>query len=144
MAQKAQMMLPIGNKSFLLQRRGPGFTLVEVMVSVAILSLGIILIYESFFTSLAAYQQYSHYLEVLPWMNEKIWQAEEAIIRFGEINFIENKGEFIQGGKIFTWSLFQDLVDEKEGLYRIDFLISWPEAKREIKLFRYIYAVHKK
>ena len=62
-----------------------GFTLVEVMVATAVLSLGIVLLYEAFFKITDAFGYYNHYLSVSPFAREKIWAAQDA--------FSKSKGE---------------------------------------------------
>ena len=49
-----------------------GFTLVEVLVTTAVLSLGIVLIYRAFFTLLDSFGYYSNYLRVIAFADEKL------------------------------------------------------------------------
>jgi prepilin-type N-terminal cleavage/methylation domain-containing protein len=128
------MMSRIGRRSF---------TLIEVLVCVAILSAGIIFVFESFFTCLNAFGRYANYLNVFPWMNEKLWQAEDEIVRQQRATFLENQGEFESGGKTFYWQLTSNLVDKDAKLYRLDLTVSWQEANKKRELRRQIYAIRK-
>lgn len=126
------MMLRTGNKK--------GFTLIEVMITTAVLALGTVLISEAFFISLDSFNYCSHYLNVAPFANEKIWQVQNSLSRLGPLAQIETAGIFTDRNKNFTWSLTQGLIDETEGLYRIDLALSWQEGQRRPKLLRTAYA----
>ena len=121
---------------------GRGFTLIEVMVTTCILSLGIVLIYESFFISLDSLNYYSNYLNVASWMDEKIWQAQNNLSRFGLLIPIETQGEFLNGNKNFRWNLSYNLIEDTQNLYQIDLILSWQEGKRKVKLLRTAYAMY--
>lgn len=120
-----------------------GFTLVEVLVCAAILSVGITLIFQSFFTCLNAFSRYTNYLDIMPWINEQLWRAEDEIIRTGGLQTLGNQGEFIYQGKKFSWQLANSLVDKEEKLYRLDLTVSWQEARKQITLSRYAYTALK-
>lgn len=128
------MMLRIGRR---------GFTLIEVLVCVAILATGIIFIFESFFSCMNAFGRYTNYLNILPWVNEKLWRAEDEIVRQGKTALLENQGEFNYSGRTFLWQLASNLVDKDAKLYRINLLVSWQEANKKIQLSRHIYAIQK-
>ena len=129
-------MLKIGNRAF---------TLVEVMATTAVLSLGTVLIYEAFFSSLDSFNYCSNVLNVIPWMDEKLWQTQDSSNRLG-ISSSETQGEFVQGNKKFTWELSYDLLEEMESfdLYKINLALSWQESQRKIKLLRTAYTEYAK
>jgi prepilin-type N-terminal cleavage/methylation domain-containing protein len=128
------MMSKIGNNS--------AFTLVEVMVTVTVLALGTVLIYESFFKSLDAFNYYSRYLTVASIMNEKMWEADDSITRFGNLSAAEDSGSFISNNKSFRWNLSDSLIEQESGLFRIDMALHWQEGKRGIWLSRATYAIY--
>jgi len=119
------MILTIGNKR--------GFTFVEVLITTVILALGSVLIYSSFFISLDAFQHYFNYLNVSSWADEKIWITQDELARFG-----------ILANENFKWNLTYDSIDQTNGLYRIELVISWREGRRSGRLLRSAYAVYKK
>lgn len=125
------------------RRTRTGFTLVEVMVATAILSLGAVMVSESFFISLDAYNYCFHYLTAAPWMGEKIWQVQDDLVRRGPEATVAPTGRFTDKNKDFSWYVSYDLLGEAPGLYRIDLVLSWQEGNRKIKLLRSSYALYK-
>ena len=119
------------------------FTLIEVLVCVAILSAGIIFVFESFFICLNAFGRYTNYLNVLPWVNEKLWQAQDQIVYQQMTSISPNQGEFESGGRKFFWQLSSNPVDKDASLYRLALTVSWQEANKTTKLQRQIYAIRK-
>lgn len=121
-----------------------GFTLVEVMVATAILSLAVVLLYQTFFRFLDLFEYYSYYLYSAPWMNEKIWQAQDAINRLGPVAIIDTSGELMVMNKRCSWSLAYAPIDDAASLYRIDLELRLPEGKRPLRLMRGAYALYHK
>jgi prepilin-type N-terminal cleavage/methylation domain-containing protein len=128
-------MLRIGNR---------GFTLLEVMVATAVLSLGIVFIYQAFFISLNSFEYYNNYLKVSSWLNEKIWEAQDNLFRLGSLAQIYSSGSLKVDNNNFVWNLSYGLIDEAENLYQIDLALSWQEGKRRVNLTRNAYALYKK
>jgi prepilin-type N-terminal cleavage/methylation domain-containing protein len=127
------MTLRIGRRSF---------TLIEVLVCVAVLSTGIVFIFQSFFTCLNAFNRYVTYYNIMPWMNEQLWTRQDEMSRRG-MYFSQDQGEFNYEGKAFHWRLVSRLVDKKEKLCRLDLTVSWQEARRPMKMKRYAYTTLK-
>ncbi len=127
------MTLKIGNK---------GFTLMEIMATTVVLSLGTVLIYGAFFTSLDAFSRYANYLNLIPWMDEQVWQAQDNLSKFGALARIQTSGEFQKSGKVFNWGLNYSLIDG--GLYKIDLDLYWQQGQRKAGLSRSAYAEYKK
>ena len=117
-----------------------GFTLVEIMVSVAILSLGIFVIHEAFMTSLNSYNYCYNYLSVASLADEKIWEAKEVIRSFGTLSGLTKSGKLVLNNKVFDWGLTSGLMDSKRQLYRLKILLTWKEGRRNIHLSRTAYA----
>src|SRR3989338_6269800 len=127
------------NKTLLLNYRFcSGFTLVEVMVATAVLSLGIVLLYEAFFKITDAFGYYNHYISVSPFAREKIWAAQDAFSKSGDQASVEASGKLAQRGQDFTWNVSYSLLDEAPNslLYKIDLVIVWKEGLRNGKLLR--------
>jgi len=128
------MTLKIGNK---LKK---AFTLTEVMVAACVLSLGAVLIYESFFIILDSFNYCSNYLNIASWMNEKVWYAQDELSRLHSPDQIDTAGEFAARNKNFRWNLSHNLISED--LYQIDLTLFWQEGQRKVKLLRSTYAMY--
>lgn len=121
------------------------FTLVEAMVATVILSLGTVFIFGSFFISLGTYRYYTHYLSVIPWAENKIWEAQDSLSSLGPKALLETSGSFTQKNTPYTWSVGYNLDDsmgkaDKIKLYKIDLSLSWQEGMRQAMLKRSAYA----
>jgi len=120
------------------------FTLIEVMVTTAILSLGVVLIYNAFFISLDSFNYCSDYLAVAPLMDEKIWQAQERLNSEGALARLPENGRFNINNKEFNWYLKSTPVPGEQDLFKIDLRLSWRQGSRNKKLSRIAYAIYKK
>ncbi|MBI5416015.1 MAG: prepilin-type N-terminal cleavage/methylation domain-containing protein [Candidatus Omnitrophica bacterium] len=118
-----------------------GFTLVEVMVATVILALGTVWISQSFFIVLNSYNYCARYLGVVAWANEKMWESQDNLRRFGPSAVMGSSGEFTQEKKNVAWFLSYTPVGEND-LYKIDLELSWKEGPRNSKLQRSAYAVY--
>lgn len=145
MEQKVLMMLGIGNKN---KKSPKAFTLLEVMITTAVLALGATLIHQSFFIAADSFNYYSTLLKITPWMDEKIWQAQNELRHVGPGATIPAGGELLVNNKSINWSLaFNSLdnsLDQKDSLYEVDLVASWPQGSRQAKLSRSAYAIHVK
>ena len=119
-----------------------GFTLIEVMAAAAMLSLAVVLIYESFFISLDSFNYYAHYLGVVSWVDEKVWEAQDELRRAGPNAKIQAGTDFTRGNKRYDWDLSYNLVNDAAKLYRIDCVLSWREGKVRAFIRRSAYAVY--
>ena len=117
-----------------------GFTLIEVMVAVAVLSFGLVLVYQAFFIALDSFNYSADYLQISPWMDEKIWEAQDSIRRTGKLEDNQTQGEFIARNKKFDWTLSLNSLDPSGNLSAIDLEIGWKEARRNVKASRWGYA----
>jgi prepilin-type N-terminal cleavage/methylation domain-containing protein len=123
------------------------FTLLEVMLTVAVLSIGTIFVYQAFFNSLDAFNYCLNYLNVTSWMDEKIWQAQDSLAHFANLGRMLTDGKFVIGNKHFKWDLSYSQIDEVKKickLYKVDLAVSWQEGKRQIKLVKNAYARYEK
>ena len=112
------------------------------MVATAVLSISTVFITESFFISLDAYQYCSHYLNVVSWADDKIWEAQDSLNHFGLSANIETSGKLVSKNKNFVWNLTYAPADDTGFLYKIDLVLSWEEGTRNRKLQRSAYAIY--
>jgi prepilin-type N-terminal cleavage/methylation domain-containing protein len=134
--RKAMMMSLTGIKAG--SKRA--FTLIEVMVAVAVLSFGLVMVYQAFFVVLDTFNYGADYLEVSPWMDEKIWLAQDSIMRKGVLEDNSTNGELNLRNKKFTWELRNSVVDGTNNLIALTLDVYWKEGKRPVQASRSGYA----
>jgi prepilin-type N-terminal cleavage/methylation domain-containing protein len=119
-----------------------GFTLLEVMITAAVLALGATLIYQSFFIAVDSFSYYSTLLKITPFMDEKIWQAQNDLKYSGSKAFIPTGGQLEIDNKSMDWGLTYNSLDQTDNLYQVDLELSWPQGSRKVRLSRSAYALH--
>ncbi|MBI4430408.1 MAG: prepilin-type N-terminal cleavage/methylation domain-containing protein [Candidatus Omnitrophica bacterium] len=127
------MMSRIGNKhvSF-------GFSLIEIMVAVSVLSVGTVLVLESNMMSLDVFGRYLNRLEILRWANEKISETKASLIESESPSVDISSGSIKTDRRDYGWQLEikdSDIPD----LYSIHLDVSWDEASRTAHLYRDAY-----
>ncbi|NQT75378.1 MAG: prepilin-type N-terminal cleavage/methylation domain-containing protein [Candidatus Omnitrophica bacterium] len=116
------MTLPAGKK------KNKGFLLLEVMVSVAILSVGILLALHSFVISLRAIDSSEDYFKAGLLLEEKIYEAGNAERKKGS-----SAGALSGFDSAFSWRM--DVVElEKEELDEVTLKILWDKRNAQYDL----------
>jgi len=111
------------------------------MVTVAILSLAVVLIYETFFISLDLMNYSYDYLKTVSWVDNKMWQAQNELSRFNALAETETSGAVTFDNKNFNWKLSYASAGAP-GLYRIDSTLSWREGRKDAGMSRTAYAMY--
>ncbi|MFA6600049.1 MAG: prepilin-type N-terminal cleavage/methylation domain-containing protein [Candidatus Omnitrophota bacterium] len=127
------MILPIGIK-----KRSRGFTLIEVLITVAVLSVATVFISQGNLLSGAVYGRSVNRLEMQNWAAEKIWKVKEEILG-AEFPEVGASSGAVQGKtRAYRWTL--DVKEEREKLctaYEISLAVTWPEGGGEALAERY-------
>ncbi|UCC94429.1 MAG: prepilin-type N-terminal cleavage/methylation domain-containing protein [Candidatus Omnitrophota bacterium] len=120
-----------------------GFSLVELIVSVAVLSLGIVIICQGLLVTLGGFNYCIDYLNVLLWIDEKVWDIQDKLIHYRTLLTYEDSGTFILRNKHFDWNLSYDLTEgaEKASLYEITLTVSWREGMKRMNISRSAYVL---
>ena len=124
------------------RRHKKGFTLIEVLVTTAVLAFGIVSIFQALFIIMTAFSYVSHYLSVVSVVDEKVWQVQDAVMRLGPKAVFDPQGVFDVGGKKYDWSLSSRLDDAGANLYSIDLSTGWNEGSRQYVLKRSAYVIY--
>ena len=120
-----------------------GFTFVEMMMALVILSTGIISIYRAFFVSLDIINHISYRLEGLHLLNEKIAQIERDVAFDKQIPFGSKKDidiKTINGKNVnFEYNLDLKSVENIERLAELTLTLKWTEHGRQVQINRTLY-----
>lgn len=142
MGSKVMMMSRIRN-DWRVPRVGwkPSFSLIEAMLAVIILSVGMIVIYEAFFSSLNAFTYSSRRLNVLSWMNEKIWQTQDELVQTGELKTGKSIGSFVDKNRNFDWKMSTSSIGQNRDSYlcKLVLTVFWKEPHKKVSLSQVAY-----
>lgn len=116
-----------------------GFTLVEVMMTVAILAFGIVAVYEALFVSMDTYGYYTHYLGTQDWIGEKIWEVQSDLINAGVLTEEQTSGQIVRDHKTYEWIMAITTINERQGLYKVKVTLSWFEGNKKVNTTRATY-----
>ncbi len=121
------------------KKSSKGFTLVELIVTVAILSFGIVTIYEALFISMDTYGYYVNYLETQDWINEKIAEKNNELAQVMLLEIGETSGQIVRNQKTFNWTVIVSFINEEQNLYRVNVTLFWKQAGKKVKTSRVAY-----
>ena len=119
--------------------RRSGITLVEVLLSVVILSGALIIIYQPLLTTLRAAQHVDVTLEAERLLDDHIWRMEDRIRMGGVLTDLPRNGLLIGQHQPFDYRFQAYPLDEAERLHRLDFDVTWSEGGLKKRLMRSIY-----
>lgn len=105
------------------------------MIATAVLSLGSVLIFQSFFSVLRAYEYCSRYISSSSFAYEKLWEGCENV-RTAGILPPETAGEFSRSERKYSWNL--SLEPAGGAVYKVTVVITWPAEKRGVERSAYV------
>jgi prepilin-type N-terminal cleavage/methylation domain-containing protein len=117
------MILPIGNKR--------GFTLIEIMMSVAILSVGLIMVLQGFSYAFNILRISRDNLETSLLAQEKMAEMEIKVKQKKDEFFKDANGELQSNNIEFKWQIRLTPDREYEDLYEAITTVSWKEGRRD-------------
>ena len=127
------MMLPIGNR-----RPVSGFSLIEVMVTVCVLSIGTVMILQSNIMSLNVFGRYLNRIEILLWADEKMAETKETMVKEDIPDVGTLGGNFETDRRTYDWTMEVKDANVKD-LYTMHLDVSWMEDSQPIHLYRDSY-----
>jgi prepilin-type N-terminal cleavage/methylation domain-containing protein len=112
-----------------------GFTFFEVMVTVAILSVGLVFVYKSLLVCVGAYVSYTNRLTVSTWMDEKVWETQQRLLEAPERVKPGSAGKVMLRNRKVSWRMSVSPVRAPR-LFRLDLTCLWKEGRRTVELSR--------
>ncbi len=119
------MILQTGKRK---RRNKKGFLLLEVLISVAILSFGLVLIINSFSKSLRVSELSENYFKANLLLSKKLFEIENNPEGFLEER--QSNGNFEDLGGRFSWQLEVEKIEE-EKLSEVKLKVFWLQNKKE-------------
>lgn len=108
-----------------------GFTLIEVLVALTIVSISVVSVYAAFAgisDTLARVDNYNR--SVLIGM-EKLWEAEEALLQTDDVNVTNFSGELKESDTRFLkWEFIGTDLTDYPNLKEINLTLQWQQGKR--------------
>lgn len=124
-------------------KREGGFTLVEVMLTAVLLTLGTLLLHQSYLRLADLYGRYVNDMRLQGWVADQMWQAREAVVYSSQpVEDLPAGGTVEIGPKSFQWRREVRSIPGR-GLYSIRMDVSWLEGNRPAGLSREVYAMHR-
>lgn len=127
-------MLPTGNSNS--DIRDKGFTLIEIMFAVVMLSFGLVLVLRSFATSLEGIKR-AEKVKVASYLLEE--KMEEIKEKTREEDGIPRGNLFGEPNQDYKWDLSINQSDVSKDLNEVKLVISWQEGKNQRSIFATTY-----
>ena len=120
--------------------------MIEVVVTVVVLTVGILAVYEGFLITAHGFNYALHYLTAQMWIDEKIWDIRDKLVHNSIFLPDGSSGIFYGKRKRFNWVFNYTLLDnlEKVTLYEINLAVDWKEGAKNVKTQRNTYLVQRR
>jgi type II secretion system protein I len=117
-----------------------GFTLVELLVTVSILTIGVISVLRSFLSVSGAFSRSNNLFNAAWYLEKKISDIEEEAIKEEGLEAGREEGEFNIEGRRFSWLMDIEELEEEQNLTRLFLEVAWREGNQErnISLITYL------
>jgi len=119
-----------------------GFTFIEIMVTLVVLSLGIVAIFQSLFISLTNISYLNSRLYANMMLDDRIAKTERMLRAYNALPLDLDPQELVDiGVKMIQFNPKMNISQVKGfiDVYRIDISYSWEENGREIRIGRAAY-----
>ena len=83
----------------------------------------------------------SDYQKLAPWLDEKLWEAQDELSRFGPYRTMD-QGQLSMNGRDFNWGVAFFEVGGARGLFQINATLSWKEGPRQKTILRSMYTLY--
>jgi prepilin-type N-terminal cleavage/methylation domain-containing protein len=116
-----------------------GLTLIEVLVSVAILSGGLIVVYQPLLRSLSALNYVEVRAEATREASNLLWKLQEDANRSGVFPYRGKTGVIMGKDRAFNYRLHARSVGFGDSLQEVELIISWKSGSQDKQLKRVSY-----
>ena len=137
------MTLQIGKrnqKGHLIPRASAGFTLIEVILSVVIHSVGLVAVNQTLLHSLSVLSYSQTRFQANRLAENKMWEIQNQTFSKNQPPPRRDEGVLLGTNRTFSYQLQSVSVRGSEFLYEIRMVIHWLESGREKGLSRNFYA----
>lgn len=115
----------------MLTSKNKGFLLLEVMLAVAILSLGLVLVLRSYLGSLRATKVAHNLLVANLLLEEKIWQKEQEKASPEGLTLMQEQDSFDSPFANFSYKISFSQEPDLPILYKSSYEVFWQQRQRE-------------
>ncbi|MFW5995665.1 MAG: type IV pilus modification PilV family protein [Halanaerobiaceae bacterium] len=109
-----------------------GFTLIEVLVAVIILSIAFTILAEGFSLVIDTYTRSRNY-------NFAVRLAEDRLEEIAGGRDISNRGDERDDGQVFYWSVEEQSFPDRENLYKLSITVEWNSGQSSYSAERLIF-----
>jgi len=115
------------------------------MLATCVLCLAAALVNETFLKMADRHNFGSLSTSVFPWMEEKMWRAQEMIEIYGNETQMQPEGRVRLRNRDFDWTIKYSVVRKGTAseLYAIDLKVFWSYGGEERVIKRYAYAIYR-
>ena len=124
-------------------RKRKSLSLIETLIAAAVLSLGVILICQGLLVTLGGYNYSLNYLNIIFWMDTKLWDAHDQLVHYRTLTTENNAGTVLIDNRKFNWNLSSNLIEgtEEMSLYELKLRVFWNEGARKVQTLKTKYAL---
>ncbi len=117
------------------KKAGGGFLLLEVLVSMAIISIGLVYIVRSFSSSMRAIDTSNKFLKSVALIEEKMWEIEAA----AGIEAGQDHGRF-EDAEGYTWNIEAEEIEDSN-INDVKLKVEWkgPSATQRVSVETYVW-----
>jgi len=120
-------------------KKPTGIALLEILISVTVLSTGLIAVFRPLLVSLSAFTYADRRVEAHRLLKNFVWDLENRAREDGSLSDVQTAGVLLGRGHIYNYDLTVSPLDEKERLHQLDFVVRWPSGGYSKELRRSFY-----
>ncbi len=108
-----------------------GFTLIEVLISVVILSASLITIYRPLLGSVSAIHYTDSRIEGNRIISEKLWRIQQDVYDSGVLTKRKDKGEIIGNERVYNFKFDTNALEIHDYLVEASYQLNWISSGRK-------------